>query len=89
MRDESEEKRDFELVEILNLLETTSHLYNKRNIHGAAREMVQDYLCEVIPAVLKDDKAKNLFIQSHSGPNTYSEIRQFARSHKIEGVPEK
>ncbi len=67
-RDEPEEsKRDFELVELLNLLESASHLYNKSIIHGVTRNMVRDYLCEVIPAVFKAEDAKNLFIQNHSG----------------------
>ena len=87
VRDESEEKRDFELAEILNLLESASHLYNKRTIHGATREMVQDYLCEVITDVFKNEKVKSLFKESHSGPKTYAEIRRFARKHKIKGVP--
>ena len=85
---EEDNEKEFEFVELLNLLETASRFYNNRTIHGATRKMVQDYLCEVIPAVFKDEDAKDRFRQNYSGPDTYAEIRQFARSHKVEGVPE-
>lgn len=87
-RDVPEENREFELVEIFNLFEAACHLYNKRRLHGATREMVKNSLCDMLPGVFQNQYAKDVFQTSTSGPKTYSEIRAFARSNKIEGVPQ-
>ena len=82
------EKKDkeFEFVEVLNLLETASHLYNRRIIHGATRNMVRDYLREVIRDVFQNEYAKEVISKNYSGPDTYAHIRQFARSNNLDGI---
>ncbi len=88
-RGAQEKDREFELTEIFNLFEAACHLYNKHRIHGATREMVKNFLCDMLPGVFKNQYAKDVFQTSISGPKTYSEIRRFACSNKIEGVPQK
>lgn len=83
-RDESEEKKDFEFIELLNLLETVSELYNSRIIHGSTRKMVRDYLSEVLPRLLTDEYAVSRLKNTRSGSDTYSEIERFARSNNID-----
>ena len=85
--DEAERDREFELTEIYGLFEAACHLYNKRRLYGVTREMVKSFLCEMLPGVFKNQYAKDVFQKSISSPTTYSEIRRFARSNKIEGVP--
>ena len=81
-----EKDKEFEFVEVLNLLETASHLYNRRIIHGATRNMVRDYLREVIRDVFQNEYAKEVISKNHSGPDTYAHIRQFARSNNLDGI---
>lgn len=83
-RDESEEKKDFEFIELLNLLETASALYNNRIIHGSTRKMVKNYLSEVTPCILKNAYAVSCLKKARSGSDTYSEIERFARSNNID-----
>ena len=78
---------DFEFGEILNLLEGTCHLYNQQTIHGATREMIRDYLREILPAVFQDKESKKRIAKSFSGQNTFCHIRRFASNYNIEGVP--
>jgi hypothetical protein len=80
--------KDFEFGEVLNLLEGTCHLYCSGAIHGATRDMIRDYLREVLPSVFSDDDAKKRIAGSFSGPDTYFYIRRFARIHRLEGVPQ-
>lgn len=87
-RDAEEENREFELTEIFGLFESACHLYNKRRLYGATRDMVRDFLCEMLPSVLSNEYAQCVFHKSISSPKTYSEIRRFARENKIEGVPQ-
>ena len=89
LRDAPEENREFELIEIFVLFEAACHLYNKRRFHGATREMVKDSLCDMLPGVFKSQYAKCVFRKTISSPKTYSEIRRFARSNKVEGVPQR
>ncbi len=79
--------KDFELVELLNLIEGTCHLYNEKAIHGATRDMISDYLKEVLPTIFSNQHASALIAKSVSGPDTYLHIRRFARTHGLEGVP--
>ncbi len=88
VKDGPEEDRKFELTEIFNLLEAASHLYNKRRLYGATRDMVQDFLRDMIPSVLSNEYAKGVYLSGISSPKTYSEIRRFARTNKIRGVPQ-
>ena len=83
-RDESKEKKDFEFVELLNLLETLSRLYNSCIIHDSTREMVRENLSEVIPHILDNEYAVFHLKNTRSGPETYSEIERFARSNNID-----
>lgn len=86
--DGSERDREFELTEIFGLFEAACHLYNNRRFFGVTRAMARDFLCEMLPSVLSDEYAKDVFQESISSTTTYSEIRQFARSNRIEGVPQ-
>ena len=47
-KDAPEEDRKYEFIEILGLLEAACHLYNKRRLYGATRDMVRDFLCEML-----------------------------------------
>ena len=87
-RDAEEKNKNFELVEVLSLLEGTCHLHNKSLFYGTTKEQVKDYMREVIPQVLKNEYAKKQFIKSMSSPKTYSEIRGFAKSQRIKEVEE-
>ena len=80
-------RRDFEFGEVLNLLEGTCHLYYSGAIHGATRDMIRDYLREVLPKVFRGEYARKQIEQSFSGPDTYFHIRRFARNNNIDGVP--
>lgn len=80
-------RKEFEFVEVLNLSEGTCHLYNSGAIHGATRDMIRDYLNEVLREMFRGEHTKERIEQSLSGPDTYSQIRRFARNNNIEGVP--
>lgn len=86
--EEKNKNKEFEFIEVLSLLEGTCHLYNKSIFYGATKEQVRDYMREVIPKVLENEYAKQQFINSISSPNTYSEIRKFAKSQRIKEVEE-
>jgi hypothetical protein len=79
--------KDFEFGEILNLIEGTCQLYDAGAIRGATRDMIRDYLREVLPAVFRDEYARARIVRSFSGPDTYFHIRRFARRNSIKGVP--
>ena len=81
------QQKDFEFVEVLNLMEGTCHLYNVGAIRGATRGMIRDYLRETLPVVFGEEYEKTV-ATSFSGPDTYFQIRRFARTNNIEGVPQ-
>lgn len=84
-----ENKRFFEFTELMNLLEAACCFYNRNVIRGVTKEMVGEYLKEVLPAIFEDAYAKATIPSSFSGPSTFFEIRQFARKHGLKGVPQR
>ena len=77
---------EFDLVEVLNLLESLSRLYFKRRIHGVTRDMVKESLLEIIRDISCNDHVKKKMEESCSSSKTYEYIRCFARSHDIKDI---
>lgn len=86
-RDSKEENRNFELTELLNLLESLARLYFKRRIHGVTRDMVKEYLLEIVPEIGRENRVREVFQENRSGPDTYDYIRRFAKVNDIANIP--
>ena len=86
-KDSEEKARNFELVEVLNLLESLSRLYSKRRFHGITQDMVKEYLQETVPEIVRDNHVRKALRANRSGSDTYGYIRRFARSNNIENFP--
>jgi len=87
-RDADDSTKEFEFTEVLNLLEASCHLHNKGVLRGTSREMVADYLEDILPPLFKDDYAREVIDRSFSAPDTYFHIRRFARNRGLKGVPQ-
>ena len=77
------ENRDYEFGEILNLIEATCHLYKSGAIRGATREMIRNYLRDVLTRLLQNDYAQEQIAQGTMNTDTYSHIYQFAQKQGI------
>lgn len=86
-RDSEEENRNFELTELLNLLESLARFYFKRRIHGVTRDMVKEYLLEIVPEIGRENHVRKIFQENRSGPDTYNHIRRFAKANDIANIP--
>lgn len=86
-KDSEEKARNFELVEVLNLLESLCRLHSERRFHGTTQDMVKEYLLEIIPEIVRDDHVREALQANRSGSDTYGYIRRFARSNNIENFP--
>jgi len=86
-RDANEKNKDYEFIELLNLFESTCHLFNEKNFHGATREMICDYLKEVLPKIFEEEQIREKIQANFSGPDTFFQIRRFAKKHCLENVP--
>ncbi|MDW8369557.1 MAG: hypothetical protein RMK81_04730, partial [Geminicoccaceae bacterium] len=88
-RDASDEDgKSFELIEILNLMETCCHLIETNAFRRASRVMLTDYLKETIPAVFDNSDAREVVQRHLFGPDTFFYIRRFARRHGLARVPQ-
>jgi hypothetical protein len=76
-----EEKKQFEFVEILNLIESACHLLRLRRFQKATSEMLDVYLREVVASIAKDDM--DAVSKSITSDETYEEIQKFAKKHRI------
>ena len=76
--------RDYEFREVLNLIEGTCHLYRSGAIQGAAREMIRNYLRDVLPRLLQSNYAQQQIERGTMNAETYSHIYGFAQE---QGLP--
>ena len=84
-KDSKEKERDFEITELLNFMESLARLHCKRRIHGVTRDMVKEYLQEILPEIYQEDDARKI-LEDRSGPDTYGYLRRFMRSNRIKGI---
>lgn len=82
-RDAQEEHKDFEFIEVLNLIEAGCHLHNKKVVYGATREMLESYLKEIISGILKNDPAKKRMLDAVSENKTFEQVVVFGERHNI------
>ena len=80
-----EKEQDFELAEVLNFLESLAHLYFKRRIHDVTRDMVKEYLLDVVPDIYRHDHTRNI-LENPPKPDNYSYLRRFAKSNGIKST---
>lgn len=86
--DANDDMRVFEFNELMNLFEATCHLYVKNVVRGATREMIRDYLREMLPDIFGDERAKQMIDDALSDAGTFIHIRMFARLETLNGVPQ-
>jgi hypothetical protein len=83
-----DEEQKFDFVELMNLFEATCHLYNGKVICGTTRQMVREYLVEMLPVIFTDEAIQERVKECFSGPDTFFNIRRFARTESLRGVPQ-
>ncbi|MGB8684751.1 MAG: hypothetical protein WCD12_17875 [Candidatus Binatus sp.] len=80
-RDSTEENKQFEIVEVLNLIESACHLLRLRRFQKATSEMLELYLKEVVAGIATGDMTA--VRKSITSDETYEEIRKFAERQGI------
>ena len=80
-RDSPEEKKHFEIVEVLNLVESACHLLRLRRFEKATSEMLDAYLREIVAGIAKNHM--DVVSKSITSDDTYEEIQMFAEKHGI------
>jgi len=76
LRDSTETNRQFEIVEVLNLIESACHLLRRRRFQNATSEMLEAYLREVVAGFAKDHM--DAVSKSITSDATYEEIQKLA-----------
>jgi hypothetical protein len=77
------DKAEFEFREVLNLIESVCHLFNEDAIHGSTRQMVEQYLREIIHGLHIDPAVVARINAARYSPETFQEIRTFASKHQL------
>ena len=83
LKEASEDDKDFEFRELLNLIEATCHLYNRKRLGSATRTQIAAYLKEILGGIQKSDYAMKHIVDAISGPETFKEIASFVKKNEI------
>jgi hypothetical protein len=80
---ENNEKRyEFEMRELLNLLEALALLYNDGRIAPSTKKFTETFLDEVLAWINIDNGMATLMRQSMTGDETYRELKKFEKRRK-------
>lgn len=74
---EKPEQINFEFAELINLIELACAVYLDAAVHGAMREMLEEYLIEVLDLLRADGEARNRMVDLMERPNTYKYLKRF------------
>lgn len=77
--------RAFELHELLNLIETTCAIQQERSITGVSRELIEEYLCQVLAILGKDQQARRAIAGMRNAPTSFKYLRAFFREMRLAG----
>ena len=77
VRTSSGTTRNIELHELLNLIETTCAIQHERSITGVSRELIEDYLCEILHIIGRDLPARQAIARMRNSPKTFKYLRAF------------
>lgn len=82
---ENPDRREFEFAELANLIELACAVYLDAAVHGAAREMLEEYLIEVLEILRDDDAARKQLAGLMERPNTFKYLKRFLTEARLQG----
>lgn len=85
LKAEKPDQTEFEFAELVNLLELACAAYLDGGVHGAAREMLKEYLLEVLEILRDDEGARGRITRLMGRPNTYKYLKGFTRQMRRAG----
>lgn len=78
-----EDEKYSTFLDLMNLLESCCHLYNKKVISGTTREMVREYLKDVLPGIYADENSSVWITKASLTSGTFEHIRGFAAAEGL------
>lgn len=79
---ETENRKRYELCELMNLLEIAAAILNERSFVGVSREIQREYLNEVLELLIDDKYARETIDNMLSAPSTFAHIRKFYKAKR-------
>lgn len=70
-------RRAFQFAELINLIELACAVVVDGAVHGAARELLEEYLAEVLLILVEDAEACERIAALRGQPNTFKYLRRF------------
>ncbi len=81
-KDDNDARYEFELVELLNLLEALALLYNDGRIAASTKKFTGKFLDEVLGWISIDNGMAALMRKSMTADETYRELKTFEKRRK-------
>jgi hypothetical protein len=69
--------KQFQLSELMNLVELACAIHSERSLVGVSRELVQDYLQSSLSLLGGNDEIKNRIPKMFQSPETFKYVRRF------------
>jgi hypothetical protein len=89
---DSEEQRQYQLSELMNLLEIACGIQLEKSLAGVSKHLIKDYLKEVLPLLLSNEHAREEMDRMQSSPTTFEHIKLFMKAegieHTVSEIPE-
>ena len=77
---------EFEFAELVNLLELACAIHQDKAVHGASREMLEEYLLDVLSIFRDDAGARQQIALLRDRPNTFKYLKRFLSEMRGRGM---
>jgi hypothetical protein len=72
------DQRQYEFAELMNLLELACAIHSDRSLVGAPKQLIVNYLEDLLPVILKNQDAFQRIAGMRKGPETFKYISRFS-----------
>lgn len=80
------QQAEFEFAELVNLLELACSIHQDKAVHGAAREMLEEYLLDVLGIFRDDPSVRKRMASLRDRPNTFKYLKRFLSDMRERGM---
>jgi hypothetical protein len=77
----SDQERDFELTELMNLIEIASAVHLQRSMHGRVSKILEHYIISIMDLLLQDSSITSVIVGMMQNKDTFENIGKFVSLH--------
>ena len=80
-------KRNAHFHDLMNLFEVGSAIHQDGSVHGASKELLEDYMCDTLSVIAKNKAARAEIAAMRGTPEVFKYLKRFLADMRLRGHP--